>query len=250
MPVSTISFAQAVRQSQPAQSSPQRSVIASSQAQSLSTTTPTSRTQAQTPRSTSPTPTEEEQYVLTLLTTPAHHKAMTSLRTKYFPPHLNKLDAHVTLFHALPETQLDTFIADIEDVTRNARPVEIEVSEQDVFRMRKGVGIYVNEHPLGASSVKAIHAALRDKWTPFLSDQDRRELKPHYTVANKINYSEDVDGVMTGVVNALERMAVADANATTTSLTSTVNGLTLYAYNRGRWKFYRDFRFGAMTENR
>jgi mannose-1-phosphate guanylyltransferase len=250
MPVSTISFAQAVKQGH--QSAPntstQQHTLPPVQTQAFSTTIPTSRSTSQSSRSTSPTPISEEQYVLTLLTTPAHHKAMTSLRDKYFPAKLNKLDAHVTLFHALPESKLETVIADVENVAREAEPVGIRVGRDDVFRMKRGVGIYVNESA-GTTKLKAIHAELRNRWLPFLSDQDRGGLKAHYTIANKLSNPDEVDSTLSDVTRNLEEMATTNAKATTTELTSTVDGLTLWAYNKGRWKFYRDFHFGSEKGN-
>jgi hypothetical protein len=61
------------------------------------------------PKTSSPN-NEEKVYVLTLLTGKAHHTRMTDVRTKYFPENLNKLDAHLTLFHALPASKLESLV--------------------------------------------------------------------------------------------------------------------------------------------
>ncbi|KAH9810903.1 2'-5' RNA ligase superfamily [Teratosphaeria destructans] len=51
---------------------------------------------------------EDEVYVLTLQTNKPHHHRMTQLRDKYFPETINKLEAHLTLFHALPGSKLES----------------------------------------------------------------------------------------------------------------------------------------------
>ncbi len=61
---------------------------------------------------------ETDVYVLTLRTDVEHHAHIAALRTRYFPPKLNKITSHVTLFHALPHSKLDKIQADVVDMLR------------------------------------------------------------------------------------------------------------------------------------
>ena len=51
--------------------------------------------------------------IVTLELNPALHAELTRCRTRLFPPERNYLDAHVTLFHALPGDQIETIVADL-----------------------------------------------------------------------------------------------------------------------------------------
>ena len=46
----------------------------------------------------------------------------TDLRRTHFPAHRNWLDAHVTLFHALPGTAIDAVLADVADAATRRAP--------------------------------------------------------------------------------------------------------------------------------
>lgn len=170
----------------------------SDQHRPLSTTAPNEASQFQTPKFSS-SASHGSSYVLTLHTDKAHHVSMTKLRAVYFPPKLNKLDAHITLFHALPEEKLDTEILPaIKDIVSATKPYRILATGP--FRLRSGVGIsiaddieYANKGKNGRNMTRIIHAELRKKWGNWLSDQDSRPVKAHYTVMNKVNNDQVVD---------------------------------------------------------
>lgn len=170
----------------------------SDQHRPLSTTAPNEASQFQTPKFSS-NASHGSSYVLTLHTDKAHHVSMTKLRAVYFPPKLNKLDAHITLFHALPEEKLDTEILPaIKDIVSTTKPYRIRATGP--FRLRSGVGIsiaddieYANKGKNGRNMTRIIHAELRKKWGSWLSDQDSRPVKAHYTVMNKVNDDQVVE---------------------------------------------------------
>ncbi|KAK6839239.1 hypothetical protein PG987_005105 [Apiospora arundinis] len=69
----------------------------------------------------------EQVYVLTLLTDPAHERAMSALRRRWFPAHRLKVEnAHMTLFHALPGRLLDTIKRDLAATATSMEGFEIE----------------------------------------------------------------------------------------------------------------------------
>lgn len=168
----------------------------------------------------------EESYVLTLYTDTIHHTLLTSLRDKYFPPDLNKLDAHIALFRALPGSQLPRLIHDIACLTESQAPFRIFASRP--FRMKHGVGIHVEDN---SGRLSAIYEELKAQWTPFLSQQDR-SFKPHYTVQNKVTNEASVDQAFTELTDQFDGSH------------GEALGLSLYRYDRGYWKKTKDFMFG------
>ncbi|KAJ4112463.1 hypothetical protein NW768_011625 [Fusarium equiseti] len=167
----------------------------------------------------------EPLYVLTLFTDKKHHEYMTALRRQWFPPHLLKVDAHVTLFHALPGSKLAEMKQDISTIAAGAKKFPIVVDEKGIFEMNKGVGINVSTS--GSCQYKAgrIRRELREKWKDFLSKQDNREKwNAHYTIMNKQDDQEEI------------RKCLEYLNDGHAKHDGTVEGLSLWLYDKGRWK--------------
>lgn len=179
---------------------------------------------------------EENVYVLTLLTDKAHHDRMTDLRTRYFPRKINKLAAHLTLFHALPESRLETnIIPTLKDVVSKTAPFRVHADKP--FRMKKGIAVSVAEST-GGREGKQVHRALQDAWRPqgFLSDQDAGGMRMHYTLMNKVDDAREVDA------------ALQDLMSYWSGDTGTAEGLALWRYDRGFWRWDRKFTFDAEPE--
>ncbi|KAI6818797.1 hypothetical protein KC332_g10017 [Hortaea werneckii] len=205
---------------------------------------PQQRRPHETPQKRSPSPshrpqiqTEDEPvYVLTLLTDKPHHDRMTAFRKQYFPKHLNKLEAHLTLFHALPGSKLDsTVIPTILSVAQRTAPFKLRANK--VMRMKRGLGIALAKTQ-GADQTKEVHAQLRDAWLQdgqrWLSEQDRGGLgHVHYTIMNKVDDVEDVERAQEEV----EKSFKGDVGV--------AEGLVLFRYDRGFWRWERKFEFGG-----
>lgn len=179
---------------------------------------------------------EENVYVLTLLTDQAHHVRMTELRNKYFPRHLNKLAAHLTLFHALPGSKLDgTIIPAVEALA--SRTPRFNITARRQFRLGKhGVAVLVPPQE-GGRQVKDIRSTLQLPWKRqgFLSQQDATSKDnksfPHYTIANKLHD----EAAVLQVEDDLRQTFVPDEGL--------VEGLGLYLYDKGWWRLVRKFNF-------
>ena len=173
---------------------------------------------------------EESTYVLTLRTDPEFHKRIENLRKLYFPPQLNKIGAHITLFHALPGSKLDTITSDLLAFTPLRTPFPIRTLEPT----KLAYGVALNAKSREADG---IFGALKEKWGPtggdFLSKQDQH-FKAHYTIQNK----------------ATKEVALATWEEVKDGFRSdegTAIGLTLYQYLKGgRWKFQRHFDFAKL----
>ena len=167
----------------------------------------------------------EPLYVLTLFTDKKHHEYMTALRRQWFPQHLLKVDAHVTLFHALPGSKLAEIKQDISAIAAGTKKFPIVVDTEGVFEMGKGVGINVSTSGGGQYKPGGIRRELREKWQPFLSKQDNgKNWKAHYTIMNKQDDQEEKR-------KCLEYLNEGHANHA-----GTVEGLSLWLYDKGRWR--------------
>lgn len=177
-------------------------------------------------------------YVLTLLTDKPHHDRMTRLRTRYFPRHLNKLDAHLTLFHALPASHLqDSVIPVLEFVARETAPFTVRATRP--FRLKKGIAIAVAKTQ-GVAQADAVHRALLEPWfkSGFLSEQDQGACRVHYTIMNKVDDEREVSRAFEEVSREFgggEEVGIAV-------------GLGLWRYERGWWRWERGFEFGEGGE--
>ena len=199
---------------------------------------------------------DEQLYILTLLTDSEHHKSMTLLRDKYFPRKLNKLEAHLTLFHALPDSKLESdVLPGIEETVRRTAPYHIRSTEP--YRLSKGIGIRVADDVDHANSGKnrrnmtrIIHAELRKKWSEWLSEQDSAPPKLHYTVMNKVNDEQAIEKAMEELKETFQQHESQGAEAKDSSMQEAikqdgdVQGLTLWKYQKsGHWTDPRHFNF-------
>jgi len=176
---------------------------------------------------------QEPVYVLTLLTDDAHQKRMTALRKNYFPPKLNKLGAHLTLFHALPESKLEsTIIPTIKRVSAEWQPFSVNAAKP--FRMKKGIAISVPKNQ-GGDLAQKVHGALLGAWEGegWLSEQDAGGMRAHYTIMNKVDDEGEVADAMEEVSGSWKGDR------------GTVVGLGLWRYERGYWKWVEAFEFGT-----
>lgn len=172
---------------------------------------------------------EEHVYVLTLKLEDSLSQPLNELREQYFPRKLNRTPAHVTLFHALPHSQMEMLSSGLTELATKTTP--FMVTTGGPFRMRKGVGVNVDA---GYQDIKNVHASLQSTWLPFLSEQDAGGFRPHWTVMNKVNEEEEVDTAFHAVRNELA----------TNAREGQAIGLDLWKYHRGNWVWANEYRFG------
>lgn len=144
-----------------------------------------------------------------------------NLRQKHFPPAINYLQAHLTLFHHLPHIPEVTKI--LPTVAASQPVISLEVANP--MKLGKGVAYAIKSEEL-----VRLHRYLQKQWQAWLTPQDRQGFRPHITVQNKV--------------------LPAAANALYTELTSEFVpfaaegiGLSLWAYQGGPWHKFKDFYF-------
>ena len=166
--------------------------------------------------------------MLTLKLTNQLAKEMNSLREQYFPKHLNRTPAHLTLFHALPDSQFAAIDGGISELSANTKIFYLTAGTP--FRMRQGVGIQVDK---GYNNVKKIRAELQNQWMSCLSEQDAGGSRPHWTVMNKVRDQKKIDDAFEAVARKLEQK----------TWEGDVTGLDLWRYDKGNWVFAKEYRF-------
>ena len=163
--------------------------------------------------------------ILTLILEPALADPLNALRRKHFPPERNFLDAHVTLFHALPGEHEKTIRRELEAFCTATPAFEVRVP-----RVRQwGKGVFAE---LSSPDLLGFRAELAARWDDLLTPQDRRPFKPHVTVQNKVPEAE---------AQALYRAL----GPTWTPLSGRATGAALWTYAGGPWEAAASFRFRA-----
>lgn len=176
---------------------------------------------------------EESTYVLTLRTEREFHQRINRLRKQYFPSELNKIGAHITLFHALPGSQLTTIIADITSLVHTESSFTIRTIEP--IKMSHGIALNAN-----SQDAHRLWDMLAQKWGPmganFLSKQDQH-FNAHYTIQNKV----EKDVAQKSWEEVTERFKSDQGRAI---------GFTLYKYlKRGNWRYQQAFTFDSEEKS-
>ena len=148
-----------------------------------------------------------------------------ALRRRHFPPKINYLAAHLTLFHHLPGAELDAVTAELRAQCRAPAPLPLSVT--GLRSLGRGVAfVFENE------ALRALHRRLQAAFAPHLTPQDQQKLQPHITVQNK-------------VAPAAARLLLAELQAGFVPFAAVGTGLRLWAYRGGPWEHLAEFSFGS-----
>lgn len=151
------------------------------------------------------------------------HRWATRLRDRHFPPERNFLEAHVTLFHALPallDDELQTFLARL--VGDNA-PIPAKLD--GVMNLGRGTALKVSSNDL-----LALRDRIAEHFHGMLTVQDQHRPRLHITVQNKVPPAE---------ARAL-RSELAEEFA---PRDFAFPGMALFRYRGGPWEAVRRFAF-------
>jgi len=153
--------------------------------------------------------------VTALLPAPLQSR-FTALRRTHFPPERNWLDAHVTLFHALPPSAREELAGFMKRLARCSAPLRGRIV--GVMSLGRGTAIR-----LSSPAMLALREEIAEHFHGSLSVQDIHSPRLHVTIQNKV--------------------ALADAKALQRALEGSVvpeefafRGLGLYAYRGGPWE--------------
>lgn len=160
----------------------------------------------------------EQPRILTLQIDPAAQELLNGWRKEYFPADRNVLDAHITMFHALPGDQDARWRDDLAAIAEETAAFDLHFTK--AYSLGRGVAIQVQ-----APELIALRRRLRDEWLRDLSAQDRPSgYNPHVTVQNKVD-ADLANKTLAKVQTALP----ADFRARAI-------GLDYWEYEGGPWK--------------
>jgi hypothetical protein len=153
-----------------------------------------------------------------------------AMRREHFPPHRNKIPAHITLFHALPGEEITSVTTIMHAHAREARPFAMETC--GIWLLNGGGVAYLIESP----EAVALHASLQKIWYDRLKPQDKqRGLKPHVTVQNR----EAPETAKSLYRKLTEEFA---------PRTIVALGMDLWRYIEGYWEFTEYFPFNGSAD--
>jgi hypothetical protein len=161
---------------------------------------------------------EQAPLILTVSIDTEGFQYFNSLRQKHFPPDRNFIDAHLTLFHALPNEQ--RIIDAVNELANRQSSFILQVKEP--ASIGKGVAF-----PLESAEIIALHRTLQSKWIDFISAQDRQKLWPHITIQNKVPLHES-QKLRDELQKSFKPFHVV------------ATGLRLWEYLNGPWKFVEE----------
>ncbi len=118
-------------------------------------------------------------FILTLQLDDKSSAHFNQLRERYFPRERNYLQAHLTLFHALPAAAETQIRADLEALSAATSPLHLRYP--GLRFLGKGSAVEVE-----APALVELRRELSNQWRPLLSAQDARVIKPHITIQNKV----------------------------------------------------------------
>jgi 2'-5' RNA ligase len=163
--------------------------------------------------------------ILTLAFDEASFAFFDDRRRRFFPPARNVIPAHLTLFHALPGTEMETIAAALEAACRDRRAFGVAVT--GLRSLGRGVA-----YRLESPELSALRRLLAQLWESWLTTQDRNRFQPHVTVQNKVAPDE---------AKALLR----ELQTGFAPFTVQAEGLLLWRYRGGPWDLVRRFAFGT-----
>jgi 2'-5' RNA ligase len=117
--------------------------------------------------------------ILTLQFDEASDALFQDLRQRHYPPELNLVGAHLTLFHNLPSTEENAIIREVARLAKSTPPFPVVVEEP--MRLGRGVALKIRSERL-----VDLRRALAKTFKAALTGQDREAFRPHVTIQNKV----------------------------------------------------------------
>ena len=161
--------------------------------------------------------------ILTAELPPELHRRYTDLRTQHFPPERNYLEAHVTLFHALPAQCEDEARRYLARLVGEVPPIAGQV--EGLMSLGGGTAI-----KLTSPDLLALRDEIAEYFRGMLTQQDQHRPRLHVTIQNKVT-SKEAKALQAQLSGLIEPRGF------------TFTGLSLYAYRGGPWEFLRRFAF-------
>jgi hypothetical protein len=161
--------------------------------------------------------------ILTAVLPPDLHRWATALRRAHFPPERNHLEAHVTLFHALPPQVEDELRALLARLAGERAPVPARLD--GVMNLGRGTALR-----LFSPAMLDLRASIAEHFRGLLTAQDNHPPRLHITIQNKVSPT---------AAKALQ----AELAGTFAPRDFAFPGMALFRYRGGPWEAVRRFAF-------
>ncbi len=116
--------------------------------------------------------------ILTLKLDPVSFERLDGLRRAHFPPALNHIPAHLTLFHKLPAERLEEVVGYL---TTSVPAGPLQLQAIGLRKLGRGTAFEI-----AGAELKSFRGRLAHRWADVLSPQDAQGFRPHVTVQNKV----------------------------------------------------------------
>lgn len=147
----------------------------------------------------------------------------TELRRRHYPPERNRLDAHVTLFHALPPSAQGEIAGVLSEACAANPPPDALLD--GIMPLGGGTALRI-----ASPAMLAIREVLADRFHGLLSAQDSHRPRLHVTIQNKVP-AEAAKALQSELSIGLEPH------------TFRFQGLSLHVYRGGPWEFVKRWSF-------
>lgn len=164
-------------------------------------------------------PSKQKPLILTLQLDEAGQSFFDKQRKLYFPPELNFLSAHLTLFHQLPDDVSTLGVLEQQKFER------FDLQITGLRSLGGGVAYQVTSEEL-----HKIHQILSGRFSAVLIPQDRQGFRPHITIQNK-------------VLPATAKALLTQLQSNFQHLSAQAIGLDLWTYVGGLWAHEQYFPF-------
>lgn len=161
--------------------------------------------------------------IVTLAIEPEMQKWFDEQRRMHFPPALNHIPAHITLFHRLPGDAATAHV--LREAAVGQPPFRMVVD--GVGSMGRGV-----LYSLASSELMRLHGELAAKFRTYLTPQDKQPLRPHVVVQNKVEPHE-------------AKILLAHLQAEFVPREVQATGLGWWEYLGGPWRLLDSFAFAG-----
>ena len=159
--------------------------------------------------------TERPPFIVTAHLDAAAFALLDGLRRRHFPAKLNRIPAHISLFHHLPGAEEHRILATLRALAGETRSFAL----QPVGARSLGRGVAL---AYASDELAALRGALAGDWAAWLTPQDRQGFKPHVTIQNKVDPAQ-ARALLADMVGAPPPPC-------------RVEGVTLWRYLDGPWE--------------
>ena len=161
--------------------------------------------------------------ILTAQLPPDLHSWATGLRDEHFPPERNYLEAHVTLFHAIPaqcEPEARSFLARLAG---EVAPVPARL--EGLMSLGGGTAL-----KLSSPDMLSLRDHIADHFHGMLTAQDQHRPRLHVTIQNKVS-GKEAKALQAALAGTIEHRAFQ------------FTGVDLFRYRGGPWEKVKGFDF-------